>query len=402
MKCSVPILLVLLVLLVGFVCPASAFADVDPGDENALNSVTQAVCHRQVVMLGESATHGDGHTEAFKVALVEKLINECGFDSIYFEASHYEFIHLNRQLQSRKAVSASDLSAAIGGLWKFDKEFQPLVPFLLSKAIAGQVTLGGIDDQLGQLGQDYANVAMIANLTMVLPQPEIQQCNLALHRRIYSEDWEGNGYSKSDRAEITSCLSDIRRRYAEDQSTANRLTDEEWLEMIDAVQRWINRDPLPGPEQMVERDRSMFHNLQWLRRRQPERHKVILWAATVHIARRADPTWAEHTGTNLGSLVHVEYGAQAFSLGFSSLGGRYRQGREIKTQPDAPAGSLEAKALQDRTADVVFLGPKQLAAMGSLPGAVFRHSYQPLPWSDYLDGVVVFKEEYPPTSTRDR
>lgn len=42
-------------------------------------------------------------------------------------------------------------------------------------------------------------------------------------------------------------------------------------------------------------------------------------AATVHIGKQADPTWADHTGTNFGSFVHQEYGERAFSLGFSAL-----------------------------------------------------------------------------------
>jgi hypothetical protein len=41
-------------------------------------------------------------------------------------------------------------------------------------------------------------------------------------------------------------------------------------------------------------------------------------------------------------------------------------------------------------------GPPQLAATGTGPGAFFRHSYQTLSWSNFLDGVVVFRKEHPP------
>ena len=398
MKISVQILLLLFFVVAH---PANAIAPQDSGDEIALKVVTHQLCQRQVVMLGESASHGDGHTEAFKVALVEKLVNECGFDSVFFEASHYEFININRHLRGSKAVSVDQVSAAIGGLWKFDQEFQPLVPFLLEKAVAGKIFLGGIDDQLGELGQDYANVVMIGNLTMVLPQPESQECGLALHRRIYSEDAEADGYPKSDRAEISTCLSDIRSYYAEDKSK-DRTNDEEWLEMIDATQRWISRDSLPDAEQIVARDKSMFRNFQWLRRQRPRRHKVILWAATVHIAKQADPTWADHTGTNFGSFVHQEYGARAFSLGFAVLTGTYRRGHDVHDQPTAPRDSVEVQALGESGLDAVYVGPAQLKAMGTRPGAIFRHSYQTLKWSNFLDGVVVFRMEFPPTSKRQR
>jgi erythromycin esterase-like protein len=113
---------------------AARSAQAGTGDENALAVVTHDLCPHQVAMLGESATHGDGHTEAFKVALVERLVNECGFDSVFFEANHDEFINIARRFRTGQPVSVDQVSSAIGGLWKFDREFQPLVPFLLEKA----------------------------------------------------------------------------------------------------------------------------------------------------------------------------------------------------------------------------------------------------------------------------
>lgn len=351
-------------------------------------------------MLGESATHGDGHTEAFKVALIEKLVNECGFDSVFFEASHYEFVDISRHFRAGQTVSAQQVSSAVGGLWEFDREFQPLVVFLLAKAQAGRISLGGIDDQLGQMGQDYANVAMVTELAGFLPRKRRQDCRLALHRRIYGDYTEAAPYSESDRTELSSCLSDMQHAVAADRTTrfASR---EERLEMISSVGRWISRDSTPDAEQIVRRDRSMFQNFEWLRQQQPRRHKVILWAATVHIARRGDPTWADHTGESFGWHIRRRYGGHAFSLGFSALTGSYRQGRHnVYELPAAPRDSLEARALQKSGSTTVYVGPAHLAAMGTLPGAVFRHSFQTLPWSDFLDGVVVFREEQPPTSSR--
>src|SRR5579859_7564363 len=171
-----------------------------PGDEDALSAVTQRLCHSQIAMLGESATHGDGHTVAFKVALIERLIDQCGFNSVFFEASHYEFINLNERLRMGQAVTAADISSAIGGLWKADQEFQPLPGFLFAKAQTGQLFLGGIDDQLGQMGQDFANIQMVTDLTSLLPQQERQTCSVALHKRIYNDYTNASSYSKSDQA----------------------------------------------------------------------------------------------------------------------------------------------------------------------------------------------------------
>jgi Erythromycin esterase homolog len=368
-------------------------------DEAALNASMQGLCQTQVVQLGESATHGDGHTLAFKVALVELLVDQCGFDGVFFEANHDEFIRLNERLRSGQAVTSEDLLTAVGGLWKFYREFQPLAPFLLDRAKTGRVFLGGIDDQLGQLGQDYANVEMVADLTNVLPQPERQKCSAALHKRIYSDYSGAAPYSKADRSQILTCLSEMQMVTTADKTDQGA----DRQEMISATQRWISRDFTSDAEYIVNRDRSMFQNFEWLQSRLPKQSKVIVWAATVHIAKQGDPTWGDRAGTNFGSFVHRKYGAHAYSLGFSALTGSYRQGRQdIREMPSVPSDSVEARALHDDRASASYVGPAQLSAMGTLPGAFFRHSYQILPWSHFLDGVVVFRAEHPPSDMRNK
>lgn len=106
-------------VLLTFMLPhgASSAVPVSTGDEHALTAATNALCHQEVAMLGESAAHGYGHTEAFKVALVERLVNECGFDSVFFEASQYEFINISRRLRTAEPVSEDQISSAVGGYY---------------------------------------------------------------------------------------------------------------------------------------------------------------------------------------------------------------------------------------------------------------------------------------------
>lgn len=171
--------------------------------------------------------------------------------------------------------------------------------------------------------------------------------------------------------------------------------------MISAARRWISRDFSSDAEYMVNRDRSMFQNFEWLLKQQPKRHKVIIWAATVHLAKQGDPTWADRTGTNFGSLVHQKYGNRAFSLGLSALAGSYRQpGGGVREMPTAPVDSVEEQACRGNNSDAIYVGSGQLATMGTAPGAFFRHSYQTLSWSTFLDGFVVFREEHPPSHSR--
>lgn len=369
-------------------------------DEKALDAATRDLCNIPVVMVGEIATHGDGHTAAFKTLLVERLVDQCGFNAVLFEANQEEFIHFNQRLRSGDAVNSDDLLTAVGGLWKFYRELQPLASFLLTRAQCGRVFLGGLDDQLAQLGQDYANSQMVTELTSLLPQPESQRCSAALHQRIYSAYPESAPYSETNRSQLDACLGVIQAASIAD-IAATSLVKQDRQEMISATRRWLGRDFSSDGESMASRDRSMFQTFEWLQSRLPAKHKIIVWAATVHIAKQGDPTWGDRSGANLGSLIHNKYGKHARSLGFSAIGGSFRQGRgKFPAIPTPPADSVEALALQGTADSAIYVGSKQLAAMRKRPGAFFYHSYQTLAWSTFLDGVVVFRTERPPVDVR--
>lgn len=389
------------VVLLRFCLPVCAQNLSTPSeDEKALEAATRGLCKVQVAMLGEIATHGDGHTLAFKVALVERLVDRCGFDAVFFEANQDEFIHLNERIQSGEAVTPDDLLTAVGGLWKFYREFPPLPPFLLMRARSGKLFLGGLDDQLAQLGQNYANDEMIAGLTSLLPLPEQQSCNNAFHQRIYYDFPVDRPYSKLDQSQLKTCLAKVDVA-AQADPTVNGKVKEDRLEMISATQRWISRDFSPDREGMANRDRSMFQTFEWLQSRLPKKHKTIIWAATVHIAKQGDPMWGDRAGTNLGSFISSKYGNRASSLAFSALGGSFRQGKgKFPAIPVPPADSVEVQALRGTTASSAYVGSKQLAAMGARPGAFFIHSYQTLAWANFLDSVVVFRTERPPSDVR--
>ena len=165
-------------------------------------------------------------------------------------------------------MTSDDLLTAVGGLWKFYREFQPLAPFLITRAQSGRVFLGGLDDQLGQ---NYANLEMVTELTDLLPQPKRQSCVAALHKKIYSQYPETAPYSEADRSQIDDCLEAMQAA----SSTASSITlvKQEQQEMISATQRWISRDfSSGGGESIANRDRSMFQTFEWLQSRLPKKH----------------------------------------------------------------------------------------------------------------------------------
>src|SRR5205085_11417512 len=64
--------------------------------ETALRSAEKDLCGKQVALLGENGFHGEGKTVAFKAELIRRLVTHCGYRGVFFEASHYDFLAVQR------------------------------------------------------------------------------------------------------------------------------------------------------------------------------------------------------------------------------------------------------------------------------------------------------------------
>jgi erythromycin esterase-like protein len=379
-------ILLVLVLAVGAAPAARA-----TGDEAALSAAVQDLCGRQVALLGESATHGMGHSTAFKAALVERLVRRCGFRTVLFEASHYDFLALSRALRRGDAAPAM-LGSALGGLWNRDAGIQSFLGFLFDQAKSGEVTLGGLDYQLGSAGAFYSLEAMPGELAGWLPEAGRGACRDALRRRMRWEYASAEAYEDAARAQITDCLTRIgQAARTSPRGDARTIA----LQLVDNAARAIRADGLSDSARANDREAALYANF---RRFAARGGKIIVWAATVHLARDAgaDPRFAG--GRTFGAALSHAYGKRAFVLGFSALGGSYRLNRrETRVLPAAPPGSIEAQAFAGADVDSVYVGAARLAALGRRGAGIFRRdAFTDADWSKAVDAVVVFREEYPP------
>jgi erythromycin esterase-like protein len=150
---------------------------------------------------------------------------------------------------------------------------------------------------------------------------------------------------------------------------------------------------------MRGRDYSMFLNLRWYARRLGPRARIIIWAQNAHIAHDATAYSGFAQGGNLGVHVRQAYGRRAFALGFSAYGGSWQRLMAMPAPqpiPAAPAGSLEARALEGSGADAVYRDADWLARLGRVPGRPYHYQFTPFDWARAFDGVVIFRAERPP------
>lgn len=374
--------LALAALAAAWTAPVGAQLPTHPDDGPALAGATKALCSRRIALLGE-ANHGDARTEQFKIALIERLVDRCGFTAVVFEASFYEFVALERARQADQPVTRERLATAIGGLWRYNRTFQPLLPWLADRVTSGKLRIGGIDLQQGGQGQDYANFGLTAELTEGLPADRRDSCRTAFRDHLFK------GFAAERKVVLQSCLDAIRTLPEPSDAQARR----EHRAMLDMLGRFLALDPRDQRAFFAGRDQAMFDLLAWWQAGWPAGTKVIIWTATVHAARDAtpEPRWAGLR--NLGSLVAERHGRRAFALGFGALGGTTRSFPAPRAIAPAEAGSLERLAIPDDQRQTAFLSAAALRRAGRRTVGLFTHQRLTADWSQIVDGAVIFPAE---------
>ncbi|MDC0715816.1 erythromycin esterase family protein [Nannocystis bainbridge] len=369
--------------------PASAPASAS-AEQRELERLVADVCDKQVVLLGESE-HGDGRTWAIKTALVRALVDSCGFEALFIESDIYEMLALEHKYAAGTAT-ARDVANAIGAVWSEARETQPWIGFMHAAAAAGRLKLRGLDDQLHSTAY-YAQRELPAVLAAWLPPGRKDACEAQIARHhlwTYDED---HPHSPETQAALVKCLADIQAAIAGAAPSPKAAED---LVMASNLARWVARDfVVDRRDGFNERDRSMFANFVWHRRRQGDAGKTIVWCATVHAAKDLEAIAAYRGFSPLGQYVHAQYGERAAAIGFSAWSGatqpRGRAGRELSV---APPASLEGRALGPEQA-LRYLDAAELRALGSVEARPINHEFQRAAWHEVLDGLVVVRREEP-------
>jgi len=361
-----------------------------------IDAVVHDLCDRTVVLLGEPPVHGFGKALDFKVALTRRLISACHFDGFFIESGAYDFLKIEEVLKAQKPVTASMIEAAIGGIWA-NQETGRLIPDLLQGAQSGRLRLGGLDDQLGR--GTYAQRDMPGDLVQYLRGDVQGQCRSVLERHTQWQYKSDAPYGPKDNAAIVGCLSRIEAA-ASKMPAGNAELD---LAMVANFKRTLVRDFPASPaddtpvQTTNERDRSMYQNFQWLKARMPSGSKVIVWTATTHAAKDLSGV-PGNAAVPMGSFMHSTLGERVFALGFSEYSGSYAFARQPAKPLDlAPGDSLEGRAFAGNDLAVRYFSQSDLRALGPIAARPLGVTFKTAKWDDILDGLVVFREEHPPT-----
>lgn len=348
--------------------------------QSIVDGVVTAVCQKQIVLLGELPTHGEAHAFDAKSKIADRLIAQCGFTAILFEAPVYDFIGFERAAETRTATP-SQLDNAIGRFW-WTRELAPWRRALFEAATRQRVVVGGLDDQLS-ITSHYARAALPRLIAAASTESTAAECRDTVSRHVAWTYDAKNPFDEREQLRLQQCA-----RGAAAAAAANRSLDAADRVMLESFARYVDRQ---RPGVTPGRDESMYRNLVWYLERLPANSRVVVWTATVHAARQRGPL----SQVPLGARGVERWGDRVGAVGFTAYAGYTSMaGRPASPIPDAPRESLEAAATSESA--WALLDAAKLRAMGRVPSRLFG-KFVSETWSDYFDAVVVIRHEVAPT-----
>ena len=344
-------------------------------------------CGATTVLLGE-ASHGTASPIELKAALVKELVTRCGFTHVVFESQLYDFEALKRKYATSSA-SMGELLNAIGGLWATSRELDDLARFLHERALAHELTLSGIDPQVGGAMNLYSQTALAADLTDRLPPERRAHCTAEILRLNQWRFDASHPYDERFKAGLSGCLCDAELATPE-ADVARRL-------LLSSYSGFLS---LPAQDFANERDRLMFRNFSSIMRFMPPRTKSIIWTANRHAL------LAEYRDiVSLGSLISRESPGAVKAIAVVAKEGTYGfQGKPAQTIDPAPPGTLEADAFPGGSeTGVAFLSGPELFRLSGRPSRLLGYGkFLEGTWERLFDGVFVVRSERVPAYVRPR
>ena len=248
----------------------------DRTPQSIVDGVVNAVCQKQIVLLGELPTHGEAHTFDAKSKIADRLMTQCGFTAILFEAPIYDFIGLERAAAARTAAP-EQLDNAIGRFW-WTRELTSWRRALFEAATSQRVVAGGTRRSKVSITSHYARAALPRLIAAASSGSAATECRQTVSRHVGWTYDAKDPFDEREQLRLQQCA-----RNAAAAAGANRSFDAADRVMVESFARYADRQRQGVTS---DRDESMYQNLVWYLERLPANSRVVIWTATVHAARQ--------------------------------------------------------------------------------------------------------------------
>lgn len=334
---------------------ATPIRSIDPNDEDYtdLLPLIARIGSARIVQLGEQS-HGDGATFAAKCRLVRFLHEKMGFDVLAWESSLFDCTEMEKALHSDLPLQQA-IDQGIFPIWGASRYVTPVFQYARETyATPHPLEMTGFDCQFSTRAspvrfQDALNAFLKKSPMTLIDEAQRKSIEALLNN--LQEDYKPTPEKRAVyRGAVEALLAAVERNVPSlDKAIGARETAfmRQTLKSLSIYEACRANPGVGLAEDNNVRDRAMADNLAWLANERYSGKKIIVWAASMHIARNLptvkSPALSYAKLVNMGQGVHDAFKSQVYTIGFTayegSAGNPFSGSQAL---PRAGNGSLEA------------------------------------------------------------